>query len=117
MTDKAVLERIKKNAEAALYAIRSARNFGAEVPRLIQQVIDGLAIEMALHSDQPNTRVDVGKLVERFLAWPIPPSVCSDPCMTDANYQFPRSGTCIMGPVEAQIMFEHCLFPIQPPSK
>ena len=116
MTDKIILERIKRNAEAALYATRSARNFGAEVPRLIQQVINGIEIELALTRDQP-VSVDVGKLVERFLAWPVPPNVVCDPCMTDAHYKFPRSGTCIMGPHDAQIMFVHCLFPIEPSNK
>jgi hypothetical protein len=114
MTDKAILERIRRNAEAALKATKSART-QSDVSRFIQQVIDGINVELALTSDQPNVGVDVGKAVERFLAWPIPPSVVCDPCMTDAKYKFPRSGTCIMGPAEAQIMFEHCLFPIQPP--
>lgn len=114
MTDKTILDRIKRNAEAALRATKSARTRD-DVPRFIQQVIDGLAVEMALTSDQPNIGVDVGKLVDRFLAWPVPPEVCSDLCMTDAKYKFPRSGTCIMGPREARIMFEHCLFPIMKP--
>lgn len=46
-------------------------------------------------------------LVGRFLAWPLPASVASDLCVTDPNYKFPRSGTCLLTADEARQMFEH----------
>lgn len=52
---------------------------------------------------------DPAALVDRFLAWPLPKSVCSDGCVTDANYQFPRSGTNLLTAEEAKQMIEHLL--------
>ena len=47
--------------------------------------------------------------VDRFLAWPLPQSVCSDLCATDSNYKFPRSGTNLLTANEARQMLEHVL--------
>jgi hypothetical protein len=47
------------------------------------------------------------KLVDRFLAWPLPQSVCSDTCVSDSNYQFPRSGTNLLNVDEAAAMIEY----------
>jgi hypothetical protein len=52
---------------------------------------------------------NVETLVERFLAWPLPQSVCSDACVTDHNYRHLRTGTNIMTAVEARQMIEHLL--------
>lgn len=46
-------------------------------------------------------------LVDRFLAWKLPASVCSDTCVTDRNYGFPRSGTNLLDADEARQMVEH----------
>lgn len=48
-------------------------------------------------------------LANKFLGWDVPKSVVSDLCMTDSNYKFPRSGTCIMRPDEARQMLEYLL--------
>lgn len=48
-------------------------------------------------------------LVNRFLAWPLPASVCSDLCVTDRDYKFPRSGTNLLNAVEARAMLEYVL--------
>lgn len=50
-------------------------------------------------------------LVDRFLAWPLPKSVCSDACVTDSNYKFPRSGTNLLTADEARQMIEYLLAP------
>lgn len=47
-------------------------------------------------------------LVNRFLAWPLPASVCSDPCVTTGGY-LNRYGTNLLTADEAQAMFEHVL--------
>lgn len=47
------------------------------------------------------------KLVERFLSWPLPQSVCGDLCVTDPQYKFPRSGTNLLTADEARQMIDH----------
>lgn len=49
----------------------------------------------------------VKKLVDRFLAWPLPKSVSSDTCVTVPEYQSPRSGTNLLTADEARQMIEH----------
>jgi hypothetical protein len=48
-------------------------------------------------------------LVDRFLSWPLPQSVCSDLCVTDRSYKFPRSGTNLLTADEARQMIEYLL--------
>lgn len=50
----------------------------------------------------------VDKLVDKFLAWPLPDSVCSDLCATMQCYPH-RSGTTLLAAHEARKMFEHVL--------
>ena len=52
---------------------------------------------------------EINKLVDKFLAWEIPYDFCSDPCVTDSNYPFPRYGTHIMTADEAKKMFKYLL--------
>lgn len=47
-------------------------------------------------------------LVNRFLAWPLPESVCCDPCATTRGYPN-RMGTNLLTADEAKTMFEHVL--------
>lgn len=47
------------------------------------------------------------KLVDRFLSWPLPKSVCSDLCATDPNYPHQRSGTNLLTAIEAKEMLKH----------
>ncbi len=51
---------------------------------------------------------NVDALVDRFLAWPLPASVCSDLCATKQGYPH-RSGTNLLSAVEAKAMIEHVL--------
>ena len=51
--------------------------------------------------------IDIDALVQRFLAWPLPKSVCADLCATNPNYPHPRSGTNLLTAVEARQLFEY----------
>lgn len=50
----------------------------------------------------------VDELVNRFLAWPLPESVCADRCATEHGYPH-RSGTHLLNADEARQMIEHLL--------
>lgn len=52
---------------------------------------------------------EIDEMVNRFLMWPLPKSVCADLCATDKDYKFPRSGTNLLTADEARAMFEHVL--------
>lgn len=52
---------------------------------------------------------NMDRLVQRFLTWQLPASVVSDLCVTDPNYQYPRSGTNLLTTTEARQMLEHVL--------
>lgn len=55
--------------------------------------------------------VEIDRMVNLFLAWPLPDSVCSDLCVTDAKYhekwQHKRSGTNLLTEAEARQMIAH----------
>lgn len=53
--------------------------------------------------------IDIKKLVDRFLAWPLPKSVCSDTCVTDPSYPHPRIGTNLLTAAEAEQMLRYVL--------
>lgn len=57
------------------------------------------------HAPQPSALLS--HMVDRFLAWPLPKSVCSDTCVTDSNYPSPRSGTNLLTADEARSMLEY----------
>jgi len=50
----------------------------------------------------------VKQLVDAFLAWPLPESVCCDRCVIERGYPH-RSGTNLLTATEARQMFEHLL--------
>lgn len=52
--------------------------------------------------------IEVKRLVDKFLAWPLPDSVSSDPCVCDRGHPA-RSGTNLLTATEAKEMFEHVL--------
>lgn len=52
--------------------------------------------------------MDFKALVDRFLAWPLPDSVCSDGCVTERGYPN-RSGTNLLTASEAEAMLRHVL--------
>ncbi len=55
------------------------------------------------------TKPMLDKFVDRFLAWPLPQGVSSDPCATDSKYPYPRCGTNLLTADEARQMLEHVL--------
>jgi hypothetical protein len=61
---------------------------------------------------------DREKLIETmadlFCACPLPKSVCSDPCVSDPNYPYPRAGTNLLTVSEAREMFRSILGSIIP---
>lgn len=52
----------------------------------------------------------VSRLVDKFLAWPLPESVCSDPCACTQGYPH-RTGTNLLSATEAEQMIRHLLGP------
>lgn len=54
-------------------------------------------------------RLTINEMVDRFLRWPLPKSVCSDLCVTDSKYQYPRFGTSLLSATEAKAMLEYVL--------
>jgi hypothetical protein len=50
-------------------------------------------------------------LVDKFLSWPLPASVCSDLCVTMQDYPH-RSGTNLLTATEAELMLEYVVGPI-----
>lgn len=50
-------------------------------------------------------------MVDRFLSWPLPASVCSDTCVTNYNYPYPRCGTNLLTADEAYQMLQHVAVP------
>ena len=54
-------------------------------------------------------RKELDKKVDRFLRWPLPQSVCSDLCVTDAKYPHQRFGTGLLDAKEARAMLEFVL--------
>lgn len=52
----------------------------------------------------------IDELVNRFLSWPMPESVCSDPCATRRGWPH-RTGTSLLTATEAREMLEYVLNP------
>ena len=76
-----------------------------QVEALRKQIADAQATIADL---QGQVEVNVDALVDRFLAWPLPASVCSDLCATKQGYPH-RSGTNLLSAVEAKAMLEYVL--------
>lgn len=55
--------------------------------------------------------IDIDRLVDRFLAWPLPESVNSDSCVTERGNQN-RIGTNLLTATEAKQMIEYLLVDI-----
>ncbi len=53
--------------------------------------------------------VRMDELVNRFLTWALPKSVCADRCATVYDYPHDRSGTNLLNADEAREMLEHVL--------
>lgn len=53
---------------------------------------------------------DLKALVDRFLVWPLPDSVCADPCACKPGYPH-RVGTNLLTAVEAEQMLAYVVGP------
>lgn len=49
--------------------------------------------------------------VDRFLTWPLPSTVCADPCATKPGHEY-RSGTNLLTATEAEHMLTHVVGPV-----
>ncbi len=54
-------------------------------------------------------RPSVDRMVETFLQWRLPESVCADGCTTRTDWPHPRYGTNLLTHPEAKQMIEHLL--------
>lgn len=110
------------DAQAAIAALRGQVREYREQIELLQGMLvsyrreaDGLRVNGQFKGplspdsyQQGRVAVNVDALVDRFLAWPLPASVCSDLCATKQGYPH-RSGTNLLSAVEAKAMIEHVL--------
>lgn len=51
----------------------------------------------------------IQEMVDRFLSWPLPQTVCVDHCATDRTYPARRYGTNLLTADEARQMIEYLL--------
>ena len=56
-----------------------------------------------------NNIIIIDDLVNKFLAWKLPKTVCSDLCVIYNNYPYLRSGTNLLTADEAKQMLEYLL--------
>jgi hypothetical protein len=91
---------------------RVSNNFYEELVELFAFVISEIDFcEKYISSLKQALSID--GLVNRFLAWPLPETVCSDTCVTERNYPFPRVGTNLLTADEARQMLQHVLAVIE----
>lgn len=83
------------------------------------EIIDGervvcVAIKAAQAAPvQPEPQADIAEMVNRFLGWPLPLTVCSDLCATMQGIKH-RSGTNLLNADEAKAMLEYVLAALSP---
>lgn len=78
-------------------------------PNSVEQFTDAVA---KLLSQSAVTGSVTEQMVNRFLNWPLPASVCSDPCASTPNYPHQRVGTNLLTADEARQMLEHVVGPV-----
>ena len=73
-------------------------------------------IDAALAEPQEQNVVVTAEMVDRFLSWPLPESVCADLCTTESSFYQKRGythdgrcGTNLLSEGEARQMLEHVL--------
>ena len=74
---------------------------------IIDSHIDGQKVGRASALEEIGKVEDVAGLVNKFLSWPLPQSVCSDSCVTNSSYGYSRIGTNLLNATEAEIMIRH----------
>lgn len=67
--------------------------------------------KMRLSVKPATSGTTIDTLVDRFLAWPLPQSVCSDLCVTQTDGAFAhlRTGTNLLSAAEARAMIQYLL--------
>ena len=60
-------------------------------------------------ADKTHPSHKMAALVDRFLKWKLPASVCSDTCVSRSGYPFERIGTSLLTADEARQMLEYVL--------
>lgn len=66
------------------------------------------ACELVRASNRLAEKLTLDRMVDRFVAWNLPDSVCSDPCVTQRGYPH-RIGTSLLTADEARQMLMHVL--------
>jgi hypothetical protein len=92
-------------SDEGLFPRSIERNGGSYILMQAQQAWTAWQARAAL--DEAASQ-DIDTLVNRFLAWPLPRSVCSDACVSMPDYPH-RCGTNLLTADEAKAMFQHCL--------
>ena len=76
----------------------------------VLSALPDVGLTLGLKADTPwGNGAAVKALVDRFLAWELPKSVCSDACVSMPGYSSMRYGTNLLTADEAQQMVEHLL--------
>lgn len=89
---------------------REMRLEAEEIKRLLARASKGL--REWWHAPTPlSAELDIATMVDRFLAWPLPDSVCADRCasMPSDKCSMQRIGTNLLTAVEARQMLEYVL--------
>lgn len=86
----------------------------AKIAGIFRLVADEVERDAGIMSPMPSPlkASEIKAVVDRFLGWPLPESVCSDTCVTMRPYQFPRSGTNLLTADEARQMIEYLFAPL-----
>jgi hypothetical protein len=100
-----------KLSEASLLLEDTAHPELADMLRIGAAEIERL--HRIAHAYAPPVEYELHRLANRFLAWPLPDSVCSDLCVTDNKYhekwKHKRSGTNLLSEDEAKQMLRYVL--------
>lgn len=73
----------------------------------VKDIADAVVRVISATPAAPEAPAGLKVLVDRFLGWPLPASVCSDLCVTDREYKSSRSGTNLLDVHEARQMLEY----------
>lgn len=65
-----------------------------------------------MSKEYTNTDHAMAEIVNAFLRWPLPQSVCSDRCVTQSDYPHPRSGTNLLTCPETVGMVQEVIRPV-----
>jgi hypothetical protein len=106
----------KSNEITALIDRAAKAHDSCDALRFSQAACNAANAMCSLHTaqgmDQGRTvAIDIKALTDRFLAWRLPQSVCSDTCVSDQDYKLPRSGTNLLTADEAKQMLEYLFEP------